>query len=82
MVDVRTACQQACPTDAIVFGNANDKDSQIRQVRGEQADRLFYVIEETHTMPNVNYLAKVRNTDVIRGVEEEKKEDAAADKHA
>jgi len=81
LVDIKTACQQACATDAIIFGNANDSKSLISKERQDHAGRLFYVIEETHTLPNVNYLAKVRNTDVIKGVQAEKKEEAA-DKHA
>jgi len=71
MVDVRTACQQACPTEAIVFGNVNDKDSRITNMRSDNPNRLFYALEQLHVLPNVNYLAKVRNTDVVRGLEKE-----------
>ncbi|MFL5743862.1 MAG: TAT-variant-translocated molybdopterin oxidoreductase [Niastella sp.] len=60
--DVKTACQQACSADAIVFGNANDSQSLVSQVRKQNNSRLYHALEETHTMPNVNYLAKVRNT--------------------
>lgn len=63
--DMQTACMQACPTSAIVFGNANDKQSQVTQIRTQSPGRLFYVIEQLHTLPNVNYLAKVRNTDEV-----------------
>jgi molybdopterin-containing oxidoreductase family iron-sulfur binding subunit len=55
----------ACPTEAIVFGNVHDKESQITKVRNDNPQRMFYVIEQLHTLPNVNYLAKVRNTDEI-----------------
>jgi MoCo/4Fe-4S cofactor protein with predicted Tat translocation signal len=88
MEDVQTACQQACPTDAIVFGNVNDKSSLISTTRADNYERLFYALEELHVLPNVNYLTKVRNTDVIKGVEEEEKtgveakEGAAAEKHS
>ena len=61
----KTACMQACPTDAIVFGNVKDKESQITKTRAENDERLFYVIEQIHTLPNVNYLAKIRNTSEI-----------------
>jgi molybdopterin-containing oxidoreductase family iron-sulfur binding subunit len=64
MVDIQTACQQACPTEAIVFGNANDKDSRISTIRHEQAVRLYRVIEEVHTLPNITYFAKIRHADV------------------
>ncbi|RAJ01701.1 molybdopterin-containing oxidoreductase family iron-sulfur binding subunit [Chitinophaga skermanii] len=60
----KTACQQACSADAIVFGNVNDKDSAIYKLRNElQTDRLYYVLEETHVLPSINYLAKIRNKD-------------------
>lgn len=61
--DVQTACQQACPTNAIVFGNANDKNSAISQMRVNNKLRLFHSLEQLHVLPNVNYLAKVRNRD-------------------
>ena len=63
-MEVKTACMQACPTHAIMFGNVNDKDSQISKLRTKaQNERKFYVLEELHTLPNVNYLEKIRNTD-------------------
>jgi len=68
--DVQTACMQACPTSAIVFGNANDQNSQVTQMRLQNPQRLFYVIEQIHTLPNVNYLAKVRNSDEIVALRE------------
>ncbi len=62
--EAKTACQQACSTGAIVFGNINDKESRIYKVRNEeQTDRLYYVLEETHVLPSINYLAKIRNKD-------------------
>jgi Fe-S-cluster-containing dehydrogenase component len=67
--DAKTACMQACPTDAIVFGNVHDKESRITKMREENEGRLYYVIEQIHTLPNVNYLAKVRNTEEIIGQE-------------
>ncbi len=63
--EVQSACAQACPTSAIVFGNQNDKTSTVAKIREENEGRLFYVIESIHTLPNVNYLAKIRNTDEI-----------------
>jgi len=66
MEDVRTACQQACPSDAIVFGNVNDSQSFISKTRIDNKQRLFYALEELHVLPNINYLAKVRNTDALR----------------
>ena len=61
---IKTACQQSCPTDAITFGNVNDKESAIYKLRKqEQMERTFYVLEHIHTLPNVNYLARIRNTE-------------------
>ncbi len=70
--EAKTACQMACAADAIVFGNVHDKASQINKVREDNKLRTFYVLEQLHVLPNVSYLAKVRNTDeVIEGAEHE-----------
>jgi Fe-S-cluster-containing dehydrogenase component len=62
--NVNVACAQACPSNSITFGNVNDKESEIYKVRNvEQANRTFYVMEQLHVLPNVSYLAKIRNTD-------------------
>lgn len=60
--DVKTACQQACAADAIVFGNANNPESEVSKVRKENGLRLYHALEQIHVMPNINYLAKVRNS--------------------
>jgi MoCo/4Fe-4S cofactor protein with predicted Tat translocation signal len=75
MTDVQTACQQACPTEAIVFGNVNDRKSRISTTRQNNSKRLYHVIEELHTLPNVSYLAKVRHSETAFGAEEEASED-------
>jgi molybdopterin-containing oxidoreductase family iron-sulfur binding subunit len=59
--DLRTACQQTCPTDAIVFGNVNDKDSMISKLISNP--RTFRAMEVLNTKPSVNYLTKVRNAE-------------------
>jgi len=61
--DVKTACQQACPTHAIEFGNINNSKSAIVKSRQDNEQRLYHVLEELHVLPNITYLAKVRNTD-------------------
>ena len=68
--NVKTACMQACPTNAISFGNVNDKLSDVSIARQDDS-RNFYVLEQLHVLPNVSYLAKIRNTDRHIGVEEE-----------
>ncbi|MBI4376946.1 MAG: 4Fe-4S dicluster domain-containing protein [Elusimicrobia bacterium] len=58
---IRPACQQSCPTQAIVFGDAHDRASE---VAGRMADpRRYRVLEELHVDPAVGYLTKVRNRD-------------------
>ncbi|MEO7444955.1 MAG: 4Fe-4S dicluster domain-containing protein, partial [Ferruginibacter sp.] len=70
--NLKTACSQACPTNAIMFGNVNDSASEVYKIRNvEQTNRNFYVLEQLHTLPNVSYLAKVRNTDRHIGIQEE-----------
>lgn len=63
--DVKTACQEACPADAITFGNANNPNSEVSRVRKENDGRIFYTLEQLHTLPNVSYLAKVRNSPAL-----------------
>ena len=63
--EIQSACAQACPTNAILFGNVNDKNSRVAQIREKNPERVFYVLEQIHTLPNVNYLAKIRNTEEL-----------------
>jgi hypothetical protein len=70
----------ACSADAIVFGNAHDKESALNKVRNENVQRSFYVLEQLHVLPNITYLAKVRNTDEI--IESEHNEGMAEEGHA
>lgn len=72
--NVKVACAQACPSDCITFGNVNDKESEVYKIRNvEQVNRNFYVLEQLHVLPNVSYLAKIKNTD--RKVTNEKEEE-------
>lgn len=68
--NLQTACAQACPTQAITFGNVNDHESNVYKARQDQT-RTFYVLENLHVLPNVSYLAKIRNTDRPIGDQEE-----------
>lgn len=54
-----TACQEACPAGAIIFGDVNDKSSRVSAARA--SERSFHVLAEINTRPSVTYLAKVIN---------------------
>lgn len=62
--EINTACAEACPTDAIVFGDANDPASRISQLVNEEVEgRAYNVLHEIRTLPNIYYLTKIRNKD-------------------
>ena len=57
--DVVTACADACPNGAIVFGDWNDEESLVRSKTS--GDRAYQALEEIGVKPNVWYQVKVRN---------------------
>jgi molybdopterin-containing oxidoreductase family iron-sulfur binding subunit len=57
--DVVTACQQACPTNAITFGDINNPESQIVKMKKES--RSYEILAELNIKPRTSYLAKLRN---------------------
>ena len=59
--EMRTACQQACPAQAIIFGDRNDPDSEISKLWKDP--RAYGLLEDLNTDPSVRYLAVVRNRD-------------------
>ena len=59
--EIVTACQSACSTGAIVFGDVNNPDSLVSKWTNDE--RTFGVVEEIYTKPSVNYMTKVRNRD-------------------
>lgn len=58
--EVKTACQQSCPTDAIVFGDVNDPNSQVSKMFKEDP-RGYALLEEFNAAPSVRYFTKIRN---------------------
>jgi MoCo/4Fe-4S cofactor protein with predicted Tat translocation signal len=58
--EIKMACQQSCPTNAIVFGNLNDPNSEV--AKALKSERTYYVLEELNVKPGIGYQAKVRNT--------------------
>jgi molybdopterin-containing oxidoreductase family iron-sulfur binding subunit len=59
--DVRTACQTACPTGAIVFGNLNNPESEVNKAQKNAGALAYQVLEEINVRPGVRYSAKVHN---------------------
>jgi molybdopterin-containing oxidoreductase family iron-sulfur binding subunit len=57
--EVITACQSACPSEAIVFGNIYDENSAVTKSKANQ--RNYALIGEIGTRPRTTYLAKLRN---------------------
>ena len=57
--EIVTACESACPAGAIVFGNANDKNSRVAKLKAQE--RSYAILGELNTRPRTTYLAAVRN---------------------
>jgi len=58
--EIKVACQQTCPANAIVFGNKNDPNSEVSKAL--TSERTYYVLEELNVQPGIGYQVKVRNT--------------------
>jgi MoCo/4Fe-4S cofactor protein with predicted Tat translocation signal len=58
--EIKTACQQTCPANAIVFGDMNNPESDVSKLIKNK--RTYRILTELNTRPSVNYMSKVRNS--------------------
>ena len=57
--EIKTACQTACPTNALLFGDLNNTETEISKLFNDE--RRYLLLEEVGVQPNAFYLTKVRN---------------------
>jgi molybdopterin-containing oxidoreductase family iron-sulfur binding subunit len=57
--EIKTACQQVCPTEAITFGNINDPNSAVAKLKTSPLN--FSMLGELNTRPRTTYLTRVGN---------------------
>lgn len=67
--EIQTACSDACPTNAIVFGDFNDEKAQLTELSAKP--RAYYLLEEVGVKPNVLYQTKIRNVEEEYGHQDE-----------
>ncbi len=61
--DIKTACQQTCPAEAITFGDLHDPESRVAKLAADP--RAFRVLADLGVKPAISYLAQVRNTSSV-----------------
>lgn len=79
---IKTACQSACPTEAIIFGDLNDTESMVSKERNDE--RTYFLLEDVGIKPTTSYKVKVRNQDeqIIFHDEVAHKAEAHNEKHS
>ena len=66
--ELQTACQQSCPSNAIVFGNINDPNSKVAKLKASA--RNYSLLGELNTRPRTTYMAEIRNPNpALKGME-------------
>ena len=60
--EIKSACEETCPTNAIVFGDLNDPESRVAKMY-QKNERMYGVLEELATKPRVRYMSRIRNAD-------------------
>ncbi|MGH9801720.1 MAG: 4Fe-4S dicluster domain-containing protein, partial [Blastocatellia bacterium] len=63
--EIQTACQTVCPTEAIIFGDINDKESRVAKLKTEA--RNYEVLADLNTRPRASYLAPIKNPNASLG---------------
>jgi MoCo/4Fe-4S cofactor protein with predicted Tat translocation signal len=61
--DIKVACESACPTQAITFGDLNDENSRVAKTFKSE-ERSYALLEEWYAKPSVRYMSKIRNNDL------------------
>jgi molybdopterin-containing oxidoreductase family iron-sulfur binding subunit len=69
--EITTACEQACPTRAIVFGDLSDADSRVARLHADP--RSYAMLDELNVKPRVKYMARLRNRSREGGSDTERK---------
>jgi molybdopterin-containing oxidoreductase family iron-sulfur binding subunit len=59
--EINTACAQSCPADAITFGDHNNAESKLVEIKKDE--RAYILLEEIDTQPSIFFLTKIRNTE-------------------
>lgn len=65
--EIKSACQMACPANAIVFGDLNNPTSEVSKLHSNE--RNYYLLEELHVVPGVGYQTRIKNREALAGID-------------